>query len=66
MRVKLERGDVKDEHLYMAGAYGLGATLTHSIIGQLLISFAYAIVFVFQVRERHSRHNAQHLHHVND
>jgi hypothetical protein len=50
------KSELKDEHFLMAGAYGTGAFVSHTVIGTLILSFAYLIVFVTQVYDHHCEH----------
>lgn len=45
------KNELKDEHFYMAGAYGVGAFMTHTLYGMMFVSIAYFIVFVIQVHD---------------
>lgn len=43
--------EIKDEHIWMAGAYGFGSFLMHTHLGSLMIALAYLLVFTFNVHE---------------
>lgn len=43
--------ELKNEHFWMFGSYGVGSFLVHTIYGMLIISFAYFVVFAFDVHD---------------